>query len=179
MQLKDSEFQFIKDLIEVYNLRLTRNNEHQTPYDLIRSYPKKAMPFRGVPNLRRDVWDYFETKIKENADLLDSESNEKIHFACIRGELGEVEELVGKDENCINSRNLDGKTPFMLAIEHERVEVANLLFQKEEQTLAKENQSLETLLFISPPEWVITILFKSLTFIKNWFNKFYRKLPCS
>ena len=147
--VKDSEFQFIKDLIEVYNLRLTRNNEHQTPYDLIRSYPKKAMPFRGVPNLRRDVWDYFETKIKENADLLDSESNEKIHFACIRGELGEVEELVGKDENCINSRNLDGKTPFMLAIEHERVEVANLLFQKGADISKRESKFGNTALHIA------------------------------
>ena len=50
-------------------MRLTRNNDHFTPYDLIRAYPKKSMPFRGVPNLRREVWDYFEERMNENIDL--------------------------------------------------------------------------------------------------------------
>lgn len=147
--VKDSELQFVKDLVELFNLRLTRNNEHQTPYDLIRAYPKKAMPFRGVPNLRRDVWDYFESKIKENADLLDSETNDKVHFACIRGELADVEDLVAADEACINARNLDGKTPFMLAIEHERVEVANLLFQKGADVSKRESKFGNTALHIA------------------------------
>jgi hypothetical protein len=86
--VKDSEFQFIKDLIEIYKVRLIRNSEHMTPYDLIRAYPKKAMPYRGVSNNRREVWDYFEEKIGEDPDLIDPESNEDVHLAIIRGEFG-------------------------------------------------------------------------------------------
>lgn len=147
--VKDSEFQFIKDLIEVYNLRLTRNNEQQTPYDVIRAYPKKAMPFRGVPNHRREVWDYFEEKIKENPDIVDPESNEAIHLACIKGDINEVEELVNKDERNLNLRNLDGKTPFMLAIEHERVEIANFLFKQGADITKRESRFGNTALHIA------------------------------
>lgn len=147
--VKDSEFRFIKDLIEIYNLRLTRNSEHMTPYDIIRSYPKKAMPYRGVPNHRRDVWDYFEEKIRENPDLLDSENNEDIHLAIIRGDQSEVEQLINKDENNLNLRNMDGKTPFMLAIEHERVEIANYLFNQGADVSKKESKFGNTALHIA------------------------------
>lgn len=147
--VKDSEFQFIKDLIEIYNLRLTRNNEHMTPYDLIRSYPQKSMPFRNVPNLRREVWDYFEEKIKENPDLLDSENYEPIHLAVIKGELGEVDKLVKEDDVNLDKRDMDGKTPFMLSIEHERVEIADLLFKLGADVKKRESKTGNTALHIA------------------------------
>lgn len=127
--MRESEFQFIKDLIEIYNLRLTKNNEHYTPYDLIRAYPKKDMPFRNTPNLRRQVWDYFDEKMTENSDLIDPENYSDIHLAIIRGEFNEVDKLIKKDPNKLDQRDMEGKTPFMLSIEHERVEIADLLFK--------------------------------------------------
>lgn len=36
--IKDAEYDFIKALIEKYNLRLTRNQENKTPLNIIRSY---------------------------------------------------------------------------------------------------------------------------------------------
>ena len=138
--VKDTEFQFIKDLIEIYELRLTRNNEHATPFDLIRSYPKKSMPVRNAPNLRREVWDYFEGKINENPDLIDPENYDEIHLCIIRGEMTEVEKILEKDQDKLNLRDMDGKTPFMLSIEHERVEIADLLFKKGADVSKRESK---------------------------------------
>lgn len=128
--VKDTEFDFIKDLICIYNLRLTRNNDHHTPHDLIRAYPKKAMPFRGKPNLRREVWDWFEEQMQGNIDLCDPENNSNIHLSIIKGEISEVKYELEKVPENINLRNMNGKTPYMLAIEHERVEIASYLFEK-------------------------------------------------
>lgn len=138
--VRESEFQFIKDLIEIYNLRLTRNNEHYTPYDLIRAYPKKEMPFRNTPNLRRQVWDYLDEKIKDNPDIIDPENYEDIHLAIIRGETSEVEKLIAKDSSKVDLRDMDGKTPYMLSIEHERVDIADLLFKNGADVTKKDSK---------------------------------------
>jgi len=147
--VKESEFQFIKDLIEIYNLRLTRNNEHMTPYDLIRAYPKKEMPFRNTPNLRKDVWEYLEEKIEDIPDITDTENYAEIHLAIIRGEINEVNTLVEKDEKNLNLRDMEGKTPFMLSIEHERVEIADLLFKKGASVTQRESKQGNTALHIA------------------------------
>jgi ankyrin repeat protein len=120
-----------------------------TPYDLIRAYPKKSMPFRNSPNVRREVWDYFEEKINENPDLLDTENYAEIHLAIIRGEMSEVDKLIEKDENNLNLRDMDGKTPLILAIEHERVEIADLLFKKGADVSKRESKMGNNALHIS------------------------------
>ena len=57
--LKECEFEFIKELVEDHGMRLIRNKEQRTAFNLIRSYPTKPIPNRGQPNFRRKVWDYF------------------------------------------------------------------------------------------------------------------------
>jgi ankyrin repeat protein len=83
--VRDVEYDFIKECIEKFNIRLTRNKEHKTPFNLIRAYPKKTITARQGPNFRRKVWDYFEEKVKEQPDLEDADKNHEIHLAIIRG----------------------------------------------------------------------------------------------
>lgn len=44
--VRETEWEFIKECIEKYNMRLTRNKEHKTPFNLIRGYPKKTITAR-------------------------------------------------------------------------------------------------------------------------------------
>jgi ankyrin repeat protein len=147
--VKETELQFIKDLVEIYGLRMTRNNEHMTPFDLIRAYPKKEMPFRNAPNLRREAWDYLEDKINADPDIIDPENYADIHLAIIRGEIGEVDRLIEKDEANLNMRDMEGKTPYMLSIEHERVEIADLIFKKGAKVRQRESKMGNTALHIA------------------------------
>ena len=71
-----------------------------------------------------------------------------IHLAIIRGEISDVEDALENVDN-LDLRNMDGKTPFMLAIEHERVEIADLLFDKECDVTKKESKFGNNALHIS------------------------------
>mmetsp|Transcript_24832 Transcript_24832/g.24603 ORF Transcript_24832/g.24603 Transcript_24832/m.24603 type:complete len:388 (+) Transcript_24832:140-1303(+) len=120
-----------------------------TPYDLIRAYPKKDMPFRNSPNLRKDVWEYFEEQIEQVPDIIDAENYADIHLAIIRGEISEVTKLLDEDDENINLRDMEGKTPYMLSIEHERVEIADLLFKKGALVALTESKQGNTALHIA------------------------------
>lgn len=45
--IRDAEYDFVKQSIIKFNLRLTRNNENRTPLSIIRSYSAKAPALRG------------------------------------------------------------------------------------------------------------------------------------
>ena len=45
--IRDIEYDFIKEIIERYNLRLTRNQDNKTALNIIRSYSSKPMVMRG------------------------------------------------------------------------------------------------------------------------------------
>ena len=84
--VRETEWDFIKDCIEKYGMRLTRNKEHKTPFNLIRGYPKKTITARQGLNYRRKTWDYFEERVKEFPDVEDADKNHEIHLAIIRGQ---------------------------------------------------------------------------------------------
>ena len=45
--IRDAEYDFIKQIIEKYQMRLTRNSDNKTPLNIIRSYSSKPMSLRG------------------------------------------------------------------------------------------------------------------------------------
>jgi hypothetical protein len=65
-------------------VRLVKNNEGETPWDLIRNYPKKTMLKRGA-NCRRLVWDYFEALNEERPWLEDPQEVPNICNLIMRG----------------------------------------------------------------------------------------------
>lgn len=87
---------------------------------MIKNYPKKSIMRRGIPNYRRKTWDFFEEEIVKNPDLEDPDTSSEIHMAIIRNELADVKSIIEDDPEAKELRNSDGKTPMMLAIEHER-----------------------------------------------------------
>lgn len=64
--IRDIEYDFIKEIIEKYNIRLTRNKDQKTPLNIIRSYSSKPVNLRGQPNFKKKILEYFEEKIKVN-----------------------------------------------------------------------------------------------------------------
>mmetsp|Transcript_21193 Transcript_21193/g.20347 ORF Transcript_21193/g.20347 Transcript_21193/m.20347 type:complete len:194 (-) Transcript_21193:1189-1770(-) len=136
--IRDIEYDFIKEIIERYQMRLTRNNDNKTALNIIRSFSGKPMAMRGQPNFKKKIWEYFEEKALEDANFIDSDKNEPIHEAVIRGSLKEVQkqiDLVDQKDGLsmpqmmkvIEKRNYEGKTALMLAIEHDRTEIAMYL----------------------------------------------------
>jgi len=69
--IKDSEYDFIKQAVMKYNLRLTRNNEGRTALNIIRAYSAQAPSMRGQPNFKKKIWEFFDLKIAENPNFLD------------------------------------------------------------------------------------------------------------
>lgn len=138
--VRDAEYDFIKQIIEKYDMRLTRNSENKTPLNIIRSYSAKPMSLRGQPNYKKKLWEYFDQKILENPGFQDSDKNEPIHEAVIRGSLEEVKRILDKHDiedgkslpqlyQILESRNYEGKTAIMLSIEHEREEITKYIME--------------------------------------------------
>jgi ankyrin repeat protein len=96
--IRDAEYDFIKQIIEKYSMRLTRNRENKTPLNIIRSNSGKPIALRGQPNYKKKLWEYFELKIKDDPSFQDSEKNESIHEAVIRGDLDEVKKVLDKHD---------------------------------------------------------------------------------
>jgi len=71
--VSQEEYNLIVDSFTKYpKLRLTKNKKGQTPFDLIRSYPEKVgVQMKGMDNMRRKLWDYFEGLIERNPDVID------------------------------------------------------------------------------------------------------------
>jgi ankyrin repeat protein len=71
--IRDAEYDFIKQSIIKYNLRLTRNNENRTPLSIIRSYSTKAPALRGQPNFKKKILEYFEERIRLDEHFQDAD----------------------------------------------------------------------------------------------------------
>lgn len=80
------ELELIKWLIEVKRMRFIRNNEHNTPYSLIRAYPTKRIAVRGSVSLRKQTSEYFEEHLTHNKEIEDPETNHEIHLLIIWGQ---------------------------------------------------------------------------------------------
>ncbi len=79
-----------------------------------------------------------EQKIAEDPNFQDSEKNEEIHEAIIRGNLQEVLTIVDKYDmkdgkslpkmkEALEVRNYEGKSSIMLSIEHERDDITKYI----------------------------------------------------
>lgn len=71
--IRDAEYDFVKQSIIKYNLRLTRNNENRTPLSIIRSYSAKAPALRGQPNFKKKLLEYFEQRIAQDEHFQDAD----------------------------------------------------------------------------------------------------------
>ena len=138
--IRDAEYDFIKALVEKYPVRLTRNQDNKTPLNIIKQTQAKPMTLRGQPNYKKKLWEYFEEKLSKDPSFQDSDKNEDIHEAVIRGSLDEVIDVLDRlDMNDgkslprimekLEERNYEGKTALMLAIEHERDEITKHIIE--------------------------------------------------
>jgi ankyrin repeat protein len=71
--IRDAEYDFVKQVIQKYNMRLTRNLENRTPLGIIRSYSQKGGPTRGQPNFKRKLLEFLETFIAQDPSFQDAD----------------------------------------------------------------------------------------------------------
>ena len=146
--MKDFELDLIQWLVEIAGLRLTKNKEHHSPLSLIKGYPRKPTHFRGQPNMRKQVAEFFDQIIEDDPTVIDTEKNAEIHLAIIRGS-DDVERLLAESPVNLNLRNPDGKTPAMLAIEHSRETAFAALLSHGPDLSLKESRGGNTALHIA------------------------------
>lgn len=128
--VREFELDLMKWLIESKGMRFMRNNDHNTPFTLIKAYPTKRMPAWGSANLWKQTGDYFEQLLLSNPGIEDPENNHEIHLLIIRGQEDQISSLLDSSPESLNLRNPEGKTPLMLAIEHERHLVLSKLLER-------------------------------------------------
>lgn len=139
--VRDAEYDFIKQVIIKYKLRLTRNSENRNPLSILRSYQLKgATAIRGQPNYKKMLLEYFEKRIEEDEGFQDSDQSlteimEVIMADPKEGEEGsevlekvkaKLAEAKGNDGGLkmLVRRNNEGKSSFMLACEQNKSDVA-------------------------------------------------------
>jgi hypothetical protein len=81
--IKDTEYDFIRNMVSKQKLRLTRNKEGRTCLNLFKSDPSQAVSLRGQPNYKRKLVAWFEQRQKDITSFIDSDKNLDIHQACI------------------------------------------------------------------------------------------------
>lgn len=69
--IKDSEYDFIKQSVIRYGLRLSRNNEGRTALNIIRAYSAQGPSMRGQPNFKKKIWEFFESCILNDSNFID------------------------------------------------------------------------------------------------------------
>lgn len=57
--------------------------------------------------------------MRERPEIEDPEKNHEIHLLIIRGQEELIGQIIEESPDVLNLRNPEGKTPLMLAIEHE------------------------------------------------------------
>jgi len=136
--VRDAEYDFVKQIVEKYGMRLTRNSENKTPLNIIRSCSGKPVALRGQPNYKKKLWEYFERKIAEDPGFQDADGNAPVHEAVIRGSLEELRRVLDAHDlkdgksgarlyQVLELRNYEGKSALMLAVEHEREAVTKFI----------------------------------------------------
>jgi ankyrin repeat protein len=70
--ISDKEYDFIRNNMLKYNLRLTRNKENRTALNTIKQYSGQALALRGQPNFKRKIWEWFEQRIASDCSFVDS-----------------------------------------------------------------------------------------------------------
>lgn len=67
--IRDAEYDFVKQIITKYSLRLTRNLDNRSPLSIIRGYSTKAPALRGQPNFKKKLQEYFEEMISRDSSF--------------------------------------------------------------------------------------------------------------
>ena len=70
--IKEKEYEFIRDVVSKYRLRLTRNNEGASPMEIIKKSAGQSAGLRGQPNFRRKIWEFFEQYLSQEPTFIDS-----------------------------------------------------------------------------------------------------------
>ena len=132
--IKEKEYEFIRDVVSKYRLRLTRNNEGKNPMEIIKKSAGQSAGLRGQPNFRRKIWEFFEQYLSQEPTFIDSadkssELGEWIHQKnlfkikeIIEAKVEGVDMNSEKDrilQNLLEQRNCEGKTIFYRAVEEQ------------------------------------------------------------
>jgi ankyrin repeat protein len=88
--IRDIEYDFMKELIERYGLRLTRNLDNRSPLNLLRSYSNQTVIQRGQPNFKKKLIEFLERKLQEDPTFEDGNKNNELQEAIMRGSLSTV-----------------------------------------------------------------------------------------
>ena len=70
--IKDTEYDFIKQMVIRHGLRLTCNKEGKTALNLIKTNAGQSIALRGQPNFKRKIGDFLEQRLAENPNFADS-----------------------------------------------------------------------------------------------------------
>ena len=67
--IKDTEYDFIKQMVIRHGLRLTCNKEGKTPLNLIKTNAGVSIALRGQPNFKRKIGEFFEERLLQNPNF--------------------------------------------------------------------------------------------------------------
>lgn len=139
----------IRWLVQEGDMRLTPNLEGHTPLALLKAHPSKRHNARSAPNMRKETTQFLEEMIAIDPSFIDSPSNAEIHTSVIRGDSDEVEAQMKANHDNLELRNPDGKTPLMLAIQHDREDIAQFLLKYDPNLKLKDSREGNTVLHIA------------------------------
>jgi ankyrin repeat protein len=73
--IKDAEYDFIRNAVTKFNLKLTRNNEKRTALNIIKAYSGQSTSLRGQPNYKRKIWEFYEMRQKQDSSFIENEDD--------------------------------------------------------------------------------------------------------
>ena len=66
--IKDTEYDFIRQMVVRHGLRLTRNNKGENPLYILKNAGQQVV-LRGQPNFKRKIAAFFEERIAEQPNF--------------------------------------------------------------------------------------------------------------
>ena len=70
-QLKEKDYNFLKNAIQKHHLRLTRNQQGKTALNLVKKHAGREVDLKGKPNYSRKMWEWFEMLQDQNPNFVD------------------------------------------------------------------------------------------------------------
>jgi len=92
--IKDTEYDFIRQMVIRHGLRLTCNKQGKTPLALIKANEGQQISLRGQPNFKRKIAAFFEERLKEMPNFQDSAVELVQHAAIRSGDLDALKKIV-------------------------------------------------------------------------------------
>lgn len=128
--IKDTEYDFIKQMVIRHGLRLTCNKEGMTALQLIKANAGQSIALRGQPNFKRKISVFFEERLAEHPNFADSFQEPVSHAAIKQGDLDALKAIIEAAKNgrkevtkeayqLLETRDKDGHTCLSCAIFHD------------------------------------------------------------